>query len=69
MNFYEYWKSLSIDEQQSFADECDLSVNYIRHQLVYRNKSPRLATLEKMAKASKGVFSYHDLCDFFKPVK
>ncbi|AKG08410.1 hypothetical protein AAX06_09955 [Moraxella bovoculi] len=69
MNFYEFWKALNADEQQAFADECGLSVNYIGNQLIYRNKSPRLGTLEKMAKASKGVFSYHDLCDFFKPAK
>lgn len=67
MNFYDYWQGLTTEQKQAFAEKCELSAYYISNQLIYGYKSPKLSTLDKMAKASDGVLTYNDLCNFFKP--
>ena len=67
MNFYDFWKSLSDEEQTDFSNQTDISKNYISTQLIYRYKTPPLKKLAKMADASNGKVSYSDLCNFFAP--
>ena len=66
MSFYDYWKSLSVDEQQVFADKCGMSAYYISNQLVYGYKVPRLQNIKKMVDASNGKLTFDELCNFFK---
>lgn len=65
MDFYTFWKSLNSNERANFAKKAGMSEGYISTQLIYKYKTPSIHTLKKMAEASNGLITYHNLCDFF----
>lgn len=64
-DLHTYWRQLSPLQKVQFADKSELSVKYIETHLIHKRKIPYLPTIEKMAEASEGQLSIHDLVDFF----
>lgn len=65
MNFDTYYKQKTAGERSVFASKAETSTQYIEIHLLSGRKKPTPDTMENLAKATDGEFSYEDIVNFF----
>lgn len=63
--FKGWYRSLTSEEKAAFAHRANVSRAYIENHLVFRRRTPRPETMERLAVASLGRLSYADMVRFF----
>ena len=66
-NLYQFWRGLTPDARQTFADKTGVSYRYIDIQLIHRRRNPPISTLDAMVEASQGKLTREGLIEFFNP--
>lgn len=65
MNFGTWYRSLTREEREQFALRASTSREYIEIHLLPRRKNPRKDTMERLAKASLGEITFHQVVEYF----
>lgn len=65
MNFETFYKQKTTEERAAFAEKAKTSAQYIEIHLISGRKKPTPATMENLAAATDGEFSYEDIVNFF----
>lgn len=65
MDFKTYWQSMPMRRREAYAKRAGVSARYIDKRLIHGYRTPRLETIERLARASSGKFSVGDLAGWF----
>lgn len=63
-NFKSFISNLSQEALEQFAKDCGTTVEYICRHLIYKNKIPRVETIEAIVIAGKGQFTKSEYIDW-----
>lgn len=68
MDFKTYWQGMPMARRARYAARARVSTSYIDKRLIHGYRTPRLDTIERLARASRGLFSVGDLASWFARV-
>ena len=64
-DFYAFYSSKTQEEREAFVKVANVNKKYLELFLFPNRKKPRTVTMENLAAATDGEFSYEDIVNFF----
>lgn len=64
-DFKTWYRSLTAQEKDAYAERAGTTRRYIEVQLVFRRRNPSLEMIKRLADASLGRLSHDDVARFF----